>query len=153
MIVMPAASAPLRTDDRLFSFRERFALLRALFRNEISARRIILSPLERLLPKPNYTFSTLSALRERCGQKPVVVVGADQAQKLGNWHRSAELIDEYEFLIFARAGSVPANIPNLRARFVEDFVEDISATALRTELAALPAGERFERALAWGNPA
>lgn len=152
MIIMPAASAPLRTDDRLFSFRERFHLLRSLFRSEIATGRIILSPLERLLPKPNYTFDTLSAVRRRCGQKPVVVVGADQAQKLGLWHRSAELIGEYEFLIFARAGSVPANIPNLRARFVADFAEHISATALRTELAALPAGERFQRALAWGNP-
>lgn len=150
---MPAASAPLRTDDRLFSFRERFELLRALFHSEITARRIILSPLERLLPKPNFTFSTLAALRERCGQKPVVVVGGDQAQKLGSWHRSAELIGEYEFLVFARAGSVAENIPNLNARFVEDFSENISATALRKELTALPASERFQRALALGNPA
>ena len=135
---MPAASAPLRRDERLFSYRERFHLLRRAFAQEVAAGSVAISVLERRLPAPNYTVNTLTALAGFCAQKPIVVIGGDQAEKLPRWHRAEELFAQYEFLVFARGGATP-NIPGLRARYVPDFAEDISATEMRALLAAVPA--------------
>jgi nicotinic acid mononucleotide adenylyltransferase len=152
VIVMPAASAPLRADERLFSYRERFYLLRRLLQKEISEGRVIISVLEKRLPKPGYTVNTLAALEKNCTVKPVIVIGADQAKKLGSWHQSEKLIRDFEFLIFARDRLLPKEVPNLKAGFVEDFAEDISATQIRSTLSALPPQERLKTALALGNP-
>ena len=131
---MPAADAPLRGDARYYTYRERFHLLRKMFAAEISRRQVILSNLEKSLPKPNYTFETLSALRNLCPEKPVVVIGADQAMNLARWHRSSELMREYEFLVFARRGSPYPGDPGENFCFVADFAEDISATEIRDKL-------------------
>ena len=149
---MPAAGAPLRADERLFSYRERFSLLRRLLHSEIKRDKVILSVLERRLPKPNYTMNTLTALSKICTQKPILVIGADQVEKLPHWHQGAVLLREYEFLCFARRGAALGKIPGLIARLIEDFSEDISATELRAKLIGLPQAQRFAAALAAGNP-
>ncbi|MBX3723632.1 MAG: nicotinate-nicotinamide nucleotide adenylyltransferase [Turneriella sp.] len=151
VIVMPAASAPLRSDERLFSYRERFHLLRRAFAQEVAAGSVAISVLERRLPAPNYTVNTLTALAGFCAQKPIVVIGGDQAEKLPRWHRAEELFAQYEFLVFARGGATP-NIPGLRARYVPDFAEDISATEMRALLAAVPAASRLKAAVAAVDP-
>lgn len=148
IVVMPAAGAPLRVDERLFSYRERFRLLRLLLQSEIVAGQVALSKLERSLPRPNYTADTLAALAKHCATPPVIVIGADQAEKLPLWHRSEELMARYKFLVFARPGSPAKNNPQLNARFIGDFAENISATEIREKLAALPAAKRFAAALA-----
>jgi nicotinic acid mononucleotide adenylyltransferase len=131
---MPAADAPLRGDARYYSYRERFHQLRNMFSREISEQKVILSRLEKSLPKPNYTITTLTALSGICPEKPVVVIGADQAANLGRWHRSAELLRDFEFLVFARRGSdVPENLPG-RFCYIRDFDENISATEIRNKL-------------------
>ncbi len=152
VIAMPAASAPLRADERLFSYRERFYLLRRLLQKEIAQGKVILSVLEKRLPKPGFTVNTLSALAKICTIKPIVVIGADQAKKLSSWHRSEDLIRDFQFLIFARDCLLPQELPKLKASFVADFAEDVSATQMRARLAGLPPQERLQAALAAGNP-
>lgn len=134
IILMPAADAPLRNDERYYTYRERFRLLRRLFADEISRHNVILSKLEKSLPKPNYTIGTLSALRAICPGKPVIVLGADQAENLGRWHRSAELLRDFEFLIFARRGSQLPETLKGSFCYITDFDENISATEIRNEL-------------------
>jgi len=151
VIVSPTPAAPLRSDERLFSYRERFALLRACFGEQLAEGKLILSWLERSLPKPNFTFDTLHALVELCGRKPVVVVGADQAAQIGRWHRAEELMREYEFVVFARRGTAAAFDPRLRHRAVMDFDMQVSATAIRASLVKLPKSERIAAALALTN--
>lgn len=140
---MPAAVSPLRGVERLFSYRQRFHFLRRLFRREISAGRVILSRLEKNMPQPNYTVNTLEALGSLCAEKPVLVIGADQAENLPRWHRAAELAKEFRFLIFARRGAEHALPPYLMAEAVPDFEENISATALREMLIPLKPSERL----------
>lgn len=131
---MPAADTPLRGDTRYYTYRERFRQLRTAFAREISDRRVILSRLEKTLPKPNYTIETLTALRLICPEKPVVVIGADQAVNLARWHRSAELVRDYEFLVFARRGSDFNDDLHGSFCFIADFEENISATEIRNSL-------------------
>ena len=142
---MPAAASPLRDDTRLFTYRERFHFLRALFSREIAAGRLVLSQLEKKLPRPNYTYDTLTALARLCPEKPVLVIGADQAANLHRWYKGEALTREYPFVIFARRGSTVALPAACRADVVGDFDEDISATALREALLPLsPAARRVE---------
>lgn len=140
---MPAAASPLRGDERLFTYRQRFHFLRQLFAREITSGRVVLSCLEKKLPQPNYTLHTFKALRKICTQKPVLVIGADQAQNLPRWHKADELIKNYEFLVFARRGAVVATVAGLSPEVVADFDEDISATELRNRLISMPPGERM----------
>ncbi|HNJ64899.1 MAG TPA: adenylyltransferase/cytidyltransferase family protein [Turneriella sp.] len=148
VIVSPAPAAPLRTDDRLFSYRERFALLRACFRQQLAEGKVILSRLEFSLPKPNFTFDTLAALVQVCGTKSVIVIGADQAAQIGKWHRAEELMREYEFVVFAREGTTTAFDRRLRHHAISDFDLPVSATVIRASLVKLPKAERFAAALA-----
>ncbi|MBV6494173.1 MAG: nicotinate-nucleotide adenylyltransferase [Turneriella sp.] len=148
---MPAASAPLRADERLFSYRERFRLLRYLFKKEIAQGSVVLSWLERRLPQPNYTIHTLDALKKFCFQKPILAIGADQAEKIQYWQSSSTLIQNYEFLIFARNGvgvDTPLKLPTgMHYTLVDDFDENISATKVRASLFKLSYKERFSAAV------
>jgi len=146
VIVMPAAAAPLRKDERLFSYRERFHLLRSLFQTECRVGSVILSRLEKTLPLPNYTFDTLTALARICGIKPMIVLGEDQAANLNKWHNADQLMRDYEFVVFARRGPSAEKPFGLRYTLIADFDEDISATALRHRLHSLPPAERLAAA-------
>jgi nicotinic acid mononucleotide adenylyltransferase len=151
VIISPAPAAPLRSDERLFSYRERFSLLRFCFAKELAERSVVLSVLERTLPKPNFTIQTLAALVSLCGTKPVVVIGADQAAQIGRWHRAQELMREYEFIVFARAAAPTTLDARLRHRFIADFDFPISATSMRSRLKMLPPKERFAEARRLAN--
>jgi len=51
-----------------------------------------------------YTFDTLSAIRADLGADVplVMLIGADQYEKLGSWHRSSELFSLCRFAVFGR---------------------------------------------------
>lgn len=140
---MPAAASPLRGDERLFTYRQRFHFLRQMFAREILSGRVVLSCLEKNLPLPNYTVKTLEALSRICAQRPVLMIGADQAQNLPRWHKADELIKNYEFLVFARRGAAVATVAGFTPEVVADFDEDVSATELRNQLLLLPPAERM----------
>lgn len=140
---MPAAASPLREDARLFNYRMRFDFLHRLFAQEIAAGRVILSILEKKLPQPNYTYNTLEALAQICPVKPVLVIGADQAQNLPRWHKADDLLRNFRFLVFARGGSPADALPVFNVEVVADFDEEISATELRSQLAQLSVQARI----------
>lgn len=148
VIVMPAPMAPLRGAEKAFTYRQRFHLLRVMFADAIVSGRVTLSVLERRLPPPHYTINTLEALGKYCDEKPVLVIGGDQAEKLPRWHRYTDIALAYRFVIFSRQGSAIGNLPNLRYEQITDFSCDESSTALRDQLMALGPEARFAAALA-----
>ena len=148
VIVMPAPQAPLRAAEKCFSYRERFHLLRVMFRHEISRARVLLSVLEKRLPAPHFTIETLEALNGLCSEKPVVVIGGDQAEKIPRWHRVSELVTRYRFVIFARTGASAPTLHEMRYETIGDFSYDISSTALRDRLLLLDSVQRFSEAQA-----
>ncbi len=147
VIVMPAPEAPLRDGEKFFTFRQRFHLLRVMFRREISGGRVMLSALEHRLASPHYTINTLEALQKFCPEKPTLVIGADQAQKLPHWHRSHDLMANYSFVIFSRPGIVPAPLPEIAHEAIEDFSFDVSSTQVRAGLSGLSQEVRYQMAL------
>ena len=53
-----------------------------------------------------YTYDTLAALRRELGPGIALymLIGSDQHEKLGNWHRASELFPLARFAVFARPG-------------------------------------------------
>jgi len=133
VIVMPAAEPPLKLSRRMFPFNERFRRLREMFAAEIQGGRVLLSVLEKKLPAPNYTIQTLKALESFCVEKPVIVIGADQATKISEWHSAAQLMSTYEFVVFARRGT-NAVFNGFNPHVIADFDEAISSTEIRAGL-------------------
>ena len=93
-----------------------------------------------------YTYDTLRAIRENLGANIplVMLIGSDQYQKLGSWHRASELFALCRFAVFDRAGTaapggepprtgvihlnmapIPISATEIRARIAR--AEDISA--------------------------
>lgn len=142
---MPAGAAPLRTNTALFTYQQRFALLRQAFAEEIRIGRVRLSSLERRLPQPNYTIDTLTYLQRLCTQRPTIVIGADQAANISRWHRAAELMHRYEFLVFARRGAVPEFPAAMRYNLIADFDDQHEATTSGVNCSALQTGTAWPR--------
>ena len=62
-----------------------------------------------------YTYDTLVALRKELGHDVTLymLIGSDQYEKLGTWHRAADLFSLAKFAVFARPGwDAPGGAPS-----------------------------------------
>lgn len=93
--------------------------------------RFVLDRIELERAGPSYTVDTLTALRARDPEIPLaLLVGADAAADIGDWHRAAELPGLARIVVFGRPGaSVPAS--PLVHEVVEVPALEISATEIR----------------------
>lgn len=68
--------------------------------------RFMLDERELMPAASGYTYDTLTALRGELGSGVplVMLIGADQYEKLGTWHRARELFGLCRFAVFARPG-------------------------------------------------
>ena len=82
-------------------------------------------------PGPSYTVDTLEVLRARePAARFTVLLGADAAAELSDWHRAADLPRLARIVVFGRPGTpVPAS--PLIERSIEVPAVDISATEIR----------------------
>jgi nicotinate-nucleotide adenylyltransferase len=85
-----------------------------------------------------YTYDTLVALRAELGASVplVMLIGADQYEKLDTWHRARELFSLCRFAVFGRPASAHATEkPRPGVIPVEMAPIPISATAIRARIA------------------
>ena len=96
---------------------------------------------------PSYTVETLLELRQRhAGAEWLLVLGADQAQKLSHWQRWQELIALASLCVVGRGGQAPAHAnDDIAAQQAKDSgrwqdlrlpAMQVSATEVRRRLAA-----------------
>jgi nicotinate-nucleotide adenylyltransferase len=82
-------------------------------------------------PGPSYTVDTLHTLRERePGAELVLLLGADAAAELDQWHRATEIPGLARIVVFARPGSVVPASSKIH-QTVRVPAVDISATDVR----------------------
>ncbi len=82
-------------------------------------------------PGPSYTVDTLRALRSREPEAEfTLLLGADAAAELPDWHDAPELPKLARIVVFARPGSAVPAVPWI-ARIIEVPAIDISATEIR----------------------
>jgi nicotinate-nucleotide adenylyltransferase len=87
-------------------------------------------------PAPSYTVDTLRALHTRePGIRLTLLLGADAAGELGDWHQAEQIPALARVVVFARAG-VPVPSSPLIARTVEVPAIGISATEIRERVRA-----------------
>jgi nicotinate-nucleotide adenylyltransferase len=107
--------------------------------------RLAVSRVELDRPGPSYTADTLEELRGLpAGDGLVLVLGADQAASLREWHRPERVLELAELAVVARRGwdreTVSARLAGLpgtdRTRFVDMPLIDVSSTDLRRRVAA-----------------
>ena len=86
-----------------------------------------------------YTYDTLVALRAELGPNAplVMLIGADQYEKLDSWHRARELFSLCTFAVFGRPTSIAATAEQPRPGVVHVEMEPIpiSATEIRSRIA------------------
>ena len=94
--------------------------------------------IELSLPRPSYTSTTLTALREKHPLLEfVLLMGADNLPGLPRWHDAARLLAETDVYVYPRPGTELADLtPFPRVRVLTAPLLDISATYIRASLQA-----------------
>jgi nicotinate-nucleotide adenylyltransferase len=130
---MPTGSQPLKGGRHVASATQRIAMVVAAVEG-VSGLTIERSEADR--SGPSYTVETLRALRaQEPGQEFVVLLGADAAAELHQWHEAAALPALARIVAFTRAGTPPPSHPLLH-HVVEAPAVEISSTAIRQRVAA-----------------
>ena len=104
---------------------------------------VVVDPRETLRAGPSYTADTLLELRtEYPGAQLFLVLGEDQAQALGSWHRIGEIPEIATICVAERADftraegifdALPSDIPGLRR--LEMPPMEVSSTDIRSRVA------------------
>ena len=102
-ILWMPTGAPAYRDAPVASAAHRAAMLRLAIEGEV---RYALDERELAPGASGYTFDTLSSLRSELGAHVplVMLIGSDQYEKLGAWHRAHDLFRLCRFAVFARPG-------------------------------------------------
>lgn len=107
LLVVPAGEPLLRENSPIASAFERRAMCELALQDldPVIAKKVLINPIEILRSGPSYTIDTIEAvIKSYPGERIILVIGQDAAEKLGNWHRINELQAMVEFLIIRRPG-------------------------------------------------
>lgn len=130
---MPTGEQPLKRGRHVASAVQRVAMAAAAVEGEAG---LSVERCEAERAGPSYTVETLRALRARePGREFVVLLGADAAADLDQWHEAAALPGLARLVAFTRAGAPRPAHPFLHA-VVEAPAVEISSTAIRQRVAA-----------------
>lgn len=126
---------PLKKQETLWDDQKRLRLAEAATADYPKFR---VSDFEFLLPRPSYTFYTLSKLKEAYPQHSfVLIIGSDNWLYFDRWRESKRILSENEIWIYPRPGfstdkdSLPENVKLINAPVFE-----ISSTFIRESLMA-----------------
>jgi len=133
---IPAARGPHRDHPPKAAEPHRLAMLRLALEGEPA---FVPDDIELRRGGVSYTIDTVLRFRELLGGEPVILVGADNLNDLGAWHRVDELVRLARFAYAPRPGSVitPEKIPpGTRASAIPMPPFGVSSTLVRQRAAA-----------------
>lgn len=92
--------------------------------------------IEFFLPRPNYTISTLDALRAREPENEfTLVMGADSLCDIRRWKDWERILTDYGVIVYPRSGydisELELNDKRYRIRIMDAPVVDVSSTQIR----------------------
>lgn len=96
------------------------------------------SDFELSLPLPTYTWRTLRMLRERMPEHRFhLVIGSDNWLSFGRWRNAAEIIDNFNIIVYPRPGFIVDGPLPQGVRLLDDAPQAlISSTFIRRAIAA-----------------
>ncbi|NPD91090.1 nicotinate (nicotinamide) nucleotide adenylyltransferase [Xylanibacter muris] len=137
---MVSPQNPLKNAPELLDEDIRLEMVRAALSDE---PRLVASDYEFALPRPSYTWNTLTSLSRAF---PHIVfsllIGGDNWQCFHKWYRSRDIIANYPIVVYPRcadgpfAGTVPVRHENPgHVTFADTPLLDISSTEVRKRIA------------------
>ena len=136
LIFVPAAQAPLKSQETRSNPADRLAMLRAAIGSD---RRFEISELELERGGVSYTIDSVRHFRELYPDDRLFwIIGGDQLPKMNLWKDAAELVRLIEFVYLERPGHPAAKtpeIPGLRLRRCDGHLIEISSSELRDRVA------------------
>jgi nicotinate-nucleotide adenylyltransferase len=157
VFIIPCAAPPHKTDGQLADGRHRLAMARAAVKGD---RRFRVLDMEVRRGGISYSIDTLNELRGRYPHDQFFfIMGSDNFEHVGTWHRFREVVRQCEFLVIARPGfplrmpppSIPAgSLPDLRYHVIESTPMDVSSTRIRRRLSNRESVERLVPAAVLG---
>ncbi len=150
LVVTP--QSPFKEAERARTGAKRFRAARRAVRRHPGLK-VKVDRIELRMSPPQYTIRTLDALREREPDNDfVLVIGADNLDKLRRWKAYSRILSEYGVLVYPREGidcealrdSLLEENPDYKIRIIDAPMVDISSTQIREGIAR---GEDMSRCL------
>ncbi len=94
------------------------------------------SDVEMHMPRPSYMADTLALLRQQHPDRQfVLVIGADNWQRFGDWHHADDIMRHHPIVIYPRPGySIDASLLPKGVALASTPMIDISSTQIRSEI-------------------
>lgn len=128
--LMVSPQNPLKQVSDLLPDQQRLDMTRRAVEGEEG---LVACDFEFHLPRPSYTWHTLTALsRDFPNREFVLLIGADNWAVFDRWYRGEDIVRRYEVVIYPRCGSpVDAGALPPNVRLVETPLHDVSSTQVR----------------------
>jgi nicotinate-nucleotide adenylyltransferase len=134
ILFVPAGLPPHKLDARLTSAELRLAMVRAAIAGD---DRFDVNELELRRQGPSYTVDTLRELRAGLPRAELyLLLGADQVREFQTWRDPAEIARLAHIVALSRTGELVSPEPATAARVLPVTRIDVSATGIRTRVAA-----------------
>ncbi|MES0488800.1 MAG: nicotinate (nicotinamide) nucleotide adenylyltransferase [Leptospirales bacterium] len=103
MFIVPAFSPPHKFEQKTTPFQDRLKMLQLLF-DDVVLPEVEISPMEKGLPEPSYTWRTLEYMEKQYpGKKISIVLGNDMYNQLPTWNNYELLRKKYSFIVLDRS--------------------------------------------------
>lgn len=123
---------PFKTENSLLNEYHRLHLVSLAIENDI---RIKASDIEFGLPKPSYTTTTLTYLKEKNPENEFsIIMGSDSFQNLNKWKNYEIITRDYDVYVYRRPGFEIENNLNAKLHIVEAPLLQLSATQIRKNI-------------------
>jgi nicotinate-nucleotide adenylyltransferase len=135
VIFIPAARSPLKAHGPVASDADRLEMLRLALLDE---PRFVVDEAELVRGGVSYSLDTVRIFNDRYPDAELFwIIGADQLERLGHWHRIEQLTKLVGFLVLARPGHglQAPEIAGLRWSKIDAPLMPGSSTAIRDRLA------------------
>lgn len=88
------------------------------------------------LPRPSYTYTTLTHLKKQHPENEyVLVIGADNVESFPRWRDYQKILDEFEVVVYPRLGYTD-DIPFDNMRWLQTPIIEVSSTFIRESVRA-----------------
>ncbi len=134
LLLCPAFHAPLRPDKPFFSTQTRLRILEKVAQEKPLFE---ICKLEIDKQRTCYTYGTVKEVQMQYPNSEIMVlIGADQFNRLTEWKFHKELAKLCQFLVFSRTviEVTPPSIPLLSYKLMENDLIDCSSTEIRNRL-------------------
>lgn len=134
LLLCPAYHAPLRIEKPYFSTKTRLRILEKIAQETPCVE---VCKLEIEKQKTCYTYETIKEVQLQYPHSTILLLlGADQFNRLNEWKFHNELAEHCQFLVFSRdvQGVTPPPIPQLSYQLLKNDLIDCSSTEIRKRL-------------------